>query len=126
MKEIFYQSETIKIANATDPRAYRHEIILDQAYTSCVGFAIIEVKDGGIATYRVGVEDRDKTIVSPVNKKFLMSEPIAGLKLENRVIPVNIRAEGHKIKIITDLPEITKSVLQYDVILVLQREVKKN
>lgn len=126
MKEIFYQSETIKILNGTDPRAYRHEIILDQAYTSCVGLTIIEVADGGISTYKVGVEDRDKTIISPVNKKFLMSEPVAGLKLENRVVPVNIRAEGHKIKIITDLPEITKSELQYDVVLVLQREVKNN
>lgn len=126
MKEIFYQSELVTIPTATEPRAYRHEIILDQAYTSCVGIAIIEVSDGGIATYRVGLEDRDKTIISPINKGFLQSDKTAGLKLENRVMPVNIRAEGHKIKIITDLPKVTTKELQYDVLLVLQREAKKH
>lgn len=122
MKEIFYQNETITLPAQTEPRAYRHEIILDQSYEHCVGLCIIEVKDGGIPTYRVGVEDRNKTIVSPVNKNFLQGDKSAGLKLENRVIPVNIRAEGSKIKIITDVPEKTKTEINYDVVLVLQRK----
>ncbi len=125
MKEKFYQSETITYPTGTVARAHRQEIILDQGYENCVGLCIIEVEDGGIPTYRVGVEDRNKTIISPLNKDFLQSDKAAGLNLENRVIPVNIRAEGNKIKFITDIPEETTEKLEYDVVLVLEREQKK-
>lgn len=122
MKDIFYQTERIQFPADTQPRTYRNEVILDSSYERCIGVTVIESQTGGISSYRIGIEDKDKTIIANVPKKFLMSEPAAGLKLENRVLPVNIKAGGHKVKIITDIPMQLTSELEYDIVFVLERE----
>lgn len=122
MKEIFYQSEKVQLPANSTATTYRTEALLDNSYDRCIGIAMIEAQDGGIASYNVGLEDNDKTIVSLVPKKFLSSEPAAGLKLENRLLPVNIKAGGHKVKILTDVPMQLAAELEYVIVFVLERE----
>ena len=122
MKEITYQAEKVSFASGTTARTYRNEFILDSSYERCIGIAVIETKDGGISSYRLGLEDNDKTIISLVHKDFLKSDPAAGMKLENRVLPLNIKAGGHKAKMVTDIPITLTADLEYDVVFVLERE----
>ena len=121
IKELFYQTEKIVFPADTQARTYRNEIILDSSYERCVGIAVIESQTGGIPVYRLGLEDKDKMIISTVHKSFLMSDKAAGLKLDNRALPLNIKAGGHKVKIITDIPVLLTAELEYDVVFILER-----
>lgn len=121
MNEFYYQAEKITFPVDTNARTYRNEIILDSGYERCLGIAVIESKTGGIASYRIGLEDKDKMIISAVHKSFLQSAPEAGMKLENRCLPLNIKAGGHKVKVITDIPALLTEEMEYDVVFVLER-----
>jgi hypothetical protein len=121
-KEYFYQSETINYNSGTTARTLFKEIILDSAYDRCVGIAVFESKSGGIASYRIGVDDKDKQYISAVHKDLLISDKTAGMEPEKRFLPVNIKAGGHKIKIATALPVDLVSDLEYDVVLRLERD----
>ncbi len=123
MKELTYQSEKITFASGTAERTYRTEFILNSGYERCIGIAVIESQTGGISSYRVGLEDNSgNVLISPVHKNFLQSDKAAGLKLENRVLPVNIKAGGQKIKVITEIPTALTADLEYDIVFVLERE----
>lgn len=121
-KEYFYQSETINYNAGTTARTLFYEIVLNSSYERCAGIAIFESKNGGIAAYRIGVDDKDKQYISAVHKDLLISNSAAGMETIKRFLPVNIKAGGHKVKIATVLPVDLVSDLEYDVVFLLERE----
>ncbi len=126
MKEIHYQSETIQYATGQAPMTLFKEIILNSAYERCIGIAVYESKTGGIPTYRIGLDDKDKQYISAVHKDMLKSSPMAGLNAKDRFMVMNIKAEGHKVKIATVIPAILTEDLEYDIVFLLQRETQKS
>lgn len=121
-KEFFYQTETINYNAGTTARTLFKEITLDGAYERCAGIAVLESKNGGIASYRIGVDDKDKQYISAVHKDLLLSDKSAGMETSNRFLPINIKAGGHKIKIATQIPVDLVSDLEYDIVFLLERE----
>jgi len=120
-QESYYQSETIAYGTGTTASTYYKEITLNSSYERCVGIAVIESKDAALSSYRIGVADKDKQYISSVHKDMLRSHPTAGLSNKERFLPVNIKANGHKIKISTTLPVQLTADLEYDVVLLLER-----
>ncbi len=125
MKEVFYQTETIGYASGQAAGTLYKEVILDSAYERVVGIAVLESKDGGIASYRIGIDDKDKQYISAVHKNLLMSDKAAGMTPSNRFLPMNIKAAGHKVKIATVIPANLTADLEYDIVFLLQREQQK-
>ncbi len=121
-KDLFYQSETINYNGGTTARTLFKELVLNSSYERCVGIAVLESKDGGIPSYRIGLDDKDKQYISAVHKNLLMSDTAAGLETGKRFLPVNIKAGGHKIKIATALPIDLVSDLEYDIVFLLERD----
>ncbi len=121
-KELYYQSETVNYNGGTTARTLFKEVILDSSYDRCIGIAVLESKDGGISSYRIGLDDKDKQYISAVHKDLLKSDPAAGLSTEKRFLPVNIKAGGHKVKVATALPVNLVSDLEYDIVFLLERD----
>lgn len=124
-KEVFYQTETINYAAATPAATLYKEITLNSSYERCTGVALFESKTGGISTYRIGIDDKDKQYFSSTHKDLYVSSPQAGQQEENRFLKTNIKAGGHKIKIGTQLPEVLSSDLEYDIVFKLERNAQK-
>lgn len=121
-KEQFYQTETIKYPAGTTARTMTKEVILNSSYERCVGIALFESSNGGLTTFRVGLDDKDKQYISAVHKDMLKSDPGAGLNMEERFLKINIKANGHKVKVNTELPYDTTAVLEYDIVFLLERD----
>ncbi len=124
-KEIHYQTETIALPSATGAGSYTKEYILNSAYTRCIGIAVLESKTGGISTYRIGLDDKDNRYISAVHKNLLQSDKAAGMSFKDRFLPMNIKADGHRIKVTTVLPEPITSDLEYDIVFLLTRDAQK-
>jgi len=124
-KEIFYQSETISYATSQPAGTLYKEITLNSSYERCIGIALIESKPGGVSAYRIGLDDKDKQYISAVHKNLLMSDPAAGMAVANRFLPVNIKADGHKVKVATVIPANLTADLEYDIVFLLQRDAQK-
>ncbi len=122
-KEYTYQCEVIEYESGVSARNYRKEFILNSGYERCIGVAVIPVSDGGNDAFLIGLEDKDKTIISNVPSDFLASDKSAGLNPSNRLLPVNIKAGGHKVKLVTEITEDTTAILSYYVVFQLEREV---
>jgi len=124
MKQYHYQTELISYNTGTVASNLRKEIILNSAYERCIGVGIIPVSNGGINMHKVGIEDATETIITPVPFSFLESDKAAGLKPENRLLPINMRAMGHKATMITEIPQDITAELSYYVVFQLEREQK--
>lgn len=125
-KDIFYQTETISYPASQPAGSLFKEITLNSSYERCIGIALCESKDGGVPLYRIGLDDKDKQYISAVHKNLLKSDPAAGMAVANRFLPVNIKAEGHKIKVATVLPVPLVSDMEYDIVFLLQRDQQKD
>ncbi|MCT4587284.1 MAG: hypothetical protein N4A71_05635 [Carboxylicivirga sp.] len=124
-KEYTYQSETISYPNAHAAGSYFKEIVLDSSYERCTGIAILESQTGGIPAFRIGLNDKDNRYISAVHKDLLKSDKAAGLDVSKRFLPVNIKAQGHKVKVATVLPAPLASDLEYDIVFLLERDKQK-
>lgn len=125
-EDIYYQSETISYATGTTAKTLRKDITLNSSYERCVGIALFESKSGGIPTYRIGIDDKDKQYISAVHKDMLRSSPQAGLDMNNRFLAMNIKAEGHKVKVSTELPADLTEDIEYDIVFKLVRSAQKS
>ncbi len=124
-KEYFIQSETIQYNTGKTAGTVYKEIILNSSYERCVGIAVLESKNGGIPTYRIGLDDKDKQYISVVHKDLLLSDKTAGMSLSQRFLPQNIKAAGHKVKVATAIPADLTDDLEYDFVFLLEREPQK-
>nr|WP_321405877.1 hypothetical protein [uncultured Carboxylicivirga sp.] len=124
-KEYFIQSETISYATGTTAGTKRKEVTLNSSYERCIGVAVLESKNGGISTYRIGLDDKDKQYISVVHKDMLISDKAAGMSIDERFLKQNIKASGHKVQISTAIPSDLVSDLEYDFVLLLEREAQK-
>nr|WP_321453584.1 hypothetical protein [uncultured Carboxylicivirga sp.] len=124
-KEYFIQSETISYPTGMVAGTKRKEITLNSSYERCIGVAVLESKTGGIPAYRIGLDDKDKQYISVVHKDMLISDKAAGMKIEDRFLVQNIKAGGHKVQISTAIPSDLVSDLEYDFVLLLEREQQK-
>jgi len=124
-KEYFIQSETISYPTGTAAGTKREDITLRSGYDRCVGVAVLESGNGGIPSYRIGLDDKDKQYISVVHKDLLMSDKAAGMKIEDRFMKQNIKADGHKVQISTAIPALLTADLEYDFVLLLEREPQK-
>ena len=124
-KEYFIQSETITYNTGKTAGTVYEEITLNSAYERCIGVAVLETKGGGIPTYRIGLDDKDKQYISVVHKDLLLSDKTAGMSLKQRFLPQNIKAAGHKVKVATSIPVNLVDDLEYDFVFLLEREPQK-
>ncbi len=124
-KDYFIQSETISYATGQAAGTVYKEIILNSSYERCIGVAVLETADGGISTYRIGLDDKDKQYISVVHKDLLISDKTAGMSLKNRFLPQNIKAAGHKVKVAVSIPAILTDDLEFDMVFLLEREPQK-
>lgn len=122
MKQVYYQTELISYDALTPAKTLYKEVVLDSSYQRCVGIAVIESGNGGIPFYRIGLDDKDNQFISAVHKNLLVSDVSAGMQLQNRFLPVNIKAGGHKVKVATEIPLALVSMLQYDIVFLLERD----
>ncbi len=125
-KDIHYQTETIAYNTGQKAGTLYKEVILNSAYTRCVGIAVLESKTGGIASYRIGLDDKDKQYISAVHKELLMSDKAAGLNVKDRFLPMNIKADGHRVKVATVLPQDLPNDLEYDIVFLLTRDQQQS
>lgn len=124
-KEYFIQSETVSYPNGTAAGTKREDITLTSGYDRCIGVAVLESSGGGIPAYRIGLDDKDKQYISVVHKDLLMSDKAAGMKIEDRFMKQNIKADGHKVQVSTAIPAILTADLEYDFVFLLEREPQK-
>ncbi len=124
-KDYFIQSETVTYATGQAAGTVYKEIILNSSYERCIGIAVLETSDGGIPTYRIGLDDKDKQYISVVHKDLLISDKTAGMSLKQRFMPQNIKAGGHKVKVAVAIPAALVSDLEFDIVFLLEREPQK-
>ncbi|MGQ1786346.1 hypothetical protein [Saccharicrinis sp. GN24d3] len=124
-KEYFIQSETISYATGTAAGTKREDITLRADFERCIGVAVFESGNGGIPSYRIGLDDKDKQYISVVHKDLLMSDKAAGMKIEDRFMKQNIKASGQKVQISTAIPALLTADLEYDFVFLLEREPQK-
>jgi hypothetical protein len=125
-KEYHIQSETVSLPAGTAAGTKRKNVTLNSSYERCIGIAVFECKNGGgSGVYRIGLDDKDNQIISTVHKDLLISDKAAGMKIEDRFMKQNIKADGHKVQVSTAIPDVLASDLEYDIAFLLVREPKK-
>ncbi|MBD0403209.1 hypothetical protein [Flammeovirga sp. EKP202] len=123
-KEYFYQTQHISFPDQQPAGTLYKDIVLNNAYQRCVGIALFPITDGGQSFFRVGLGDQNQDYLNNIHYKALVSSEASGLEVDKRFMKVNIKAEGHILKLRTEIQNQVTSELSYDFILLLERDKK--
>lgn len=122
VKEYFYQTQHISFPDSTPAGTLYKDIVLNNAYKRCVGIAVYPILNGGQSFYRIGLGDQNQDYLNNIHYKALVGSENAGLEVDKRFMKVNIKAEGHILKLRTEIQTQVDSQLSYDFVLLLERE----
>lgn len=121
-KEYFYQTKQIIYPDQTPSGTLYTDIVLNNAYERCIGVAIYPIQEGGQSFYRVGLGDQNQDYLNNIHYKALVASEASGLETDKRFMKLNIKAEGHTVKVRTEIPSQVVGTLSYDVVFLLERE----
>lgn len=121
MSKLKYQRlEVVYPAGTTAGEKSDHQITLDNTMKNCVAVAMYPIADGGIDPVRIGVRDLSGVVQEPTHQNDYIDNGFGDFY--GRKKPMGIPAEGNKITLVVDIPEVLASDLKFDFVFILQNE----
>lgn len=117
-----YQTEIITQAAGTNAGTFTKQVKLDENFESCDGVQIIEITNGGIPYYSIGIDDKNNTYHSITHKKDWISGE--NVKLDDRYKSILIPIVD-KLDIKINLPVPTITDIQFQIIFRLKKKDRK-
>lgn len=121
MQNTKYQTETVTKAALTGEGRYTNSIELDTNFDYCDGVQIIELSNGGVPFYSIGLEDKTNTYHSTTHKADWIngSDTPINNRYKEIFIPV---IRGDKLDIKTAIDTALVSEVKYQIIFRLRKK----
>lgn len=116
--------QRLEIAYATGVTAglkTDHEIILDSEMQKVVGVAMYPISDGGVSSIRIGLRNNSGEIQEPTHQDDYIDKGFGDYY--NRKKPLDIEANGQRLKISVEIPADLTADLKFDLVFILKNDL---
>ncbi|MCZ8020221.1 MAG: hypothetical protein O9302_03320 [Cyclobacteriaceae bacterium] len=115
MTKVRYLTTEISFNTGTDKGTYDTEIEADTDLDFIDGVQLHEIENGGIASFNVGIEDKNTTYCSLVHKNDYISGVSSPINERYKLVMIPI-VKGNKIRVKTNIPVQLASPLRYQIV----------
>lgn len=117
--ETKYETLTVTIPSGTSAVSTTKDINFDTAYQQVEGVAMVEIDNGGIPYYQIGIETDDTTFHHVSHKEIFQTSKDVAQKDKFKEISIPISTKKVKVRIAT--PATTTSDLVFQLVFKLTR-----
>jgi len=124
MQNVKYQTEEIRYSAGTEFGKFSKNVELDSNFDYCDGVQVIELSNGGVPFYNIGLEDKSNTYHSQTHKNDWINgtdTPINS-RYKDVMIPV---INGSKLQVVTQFDAVPTQELRYQIIFKLKKKSSK-